>query len=249
MRVIDLPLPARVARLNKSFAHATPEEILGLALDPVQSGRIALVSSFGAEAVVLLHMAAQINRNVPVLFLDTEMLFAETLRYQQEVADALGLTNVQVITPDRTQIFAKDTDGLLHRTDPTACCALRKSAPLMAALSGYDGWITGRKRHQSEIRAEMQSFENEAGQRIKINPLAHMTRDQLAAYLQTHDLPRHPLVARGYGSLGCAPCTHPTAPHEDPRAGRWKDTDKSECGIHLINGRVIRQTPSTKAAI
>jgi phosphoadenosine phosphosulfate reductase len=225
------------AELAARFEGARAEAVLAHALGGAL-GRVALVSSFGAESVVLLHMAAAIDRDVPVLFLDTEMLFPETLDYQRRVADALGLRDVRRITPEGA--LAADPDGTLHRSDPDACCALRKTAPLARALPGFDGWITGRKRFQSTGRARLPLFEAEATGRIKVNPLARWGAEELRAYMAAHALPRHPLVARGYPSIGCAPCTVP-ADAGDPRAGRWKGLAKDECGIHFVDGRAIRR--------
>ena len=174
-----------------------------------------------------------------MLFLDTEMLFPETLRHQEEVAEALGLSDVRRIAPDRGATFLRDGDGLLHRRDPDACCALRKTEPLARALAPFDAWITGRKRHQGRARAAMPLVEAADG-RLKVNPLAGWSREDVRAYARAHDLPRHPLVARGYPSIGCAPCTTPVRPGEDERAGRWRGLDKDECGIHFEDGRAVR---------
>jgi phosphoadenosine phosphosulfate reductase len=172
-----------------------------------------------------------------VIFIDTEMLFAETLAYQREVSRSLGLTDTRVIRGGGTE----DPDGTLHRRDPDACCALRKTRPLETALAPFDAWITGRKRFQSGSRASLDHFEIEpGGRRIKVNPLAGWSAAAARDYIAQHHLPRHPLVARGYPSIGCAPCTSPVAEGEDPRAGRWRGTDKDECGIHFIDGRVVR---------
>lgn len=199
--------------------------------------RVAMVSSFGADSAVLLHMVAQIDRALPVLFIDTLALFPETLAYQKDLAAHLRLSNVQTITPDRAALFTRDADGLLHRADTESCCQLRKAEPLERALAGYDGWITGRKRHQAATRADLARAEVEPGTgRIRLNPLADWTTAQISAYLDAHDLPRHPLVARGYPSIGCQPCTSRVLSGEDPRAGRWRGTEKTECGIHFIGG-------------
>jgi phosphoadenosine phosphosulfate reductase len=206
--------------------------------DP-QVGRIALVSSFGAESVVLLHLVSVIDRTTPVLFIDTEMLFAETIAYQAEVADKLGLT-ITRITADRAKLAFEDPDNTLHQFNTDACCALRKTEPLERALSSYDAWITGRKRYQGATRAAVDFFEAEGDIRIKVNPLAHWDRADLEEYMVNNRLPRHPLVAKGYPSIGCAPCTSPVLPGEDPRAGRWRNSEKVECGIHFINGRAVR---------
>jgi phosphoadenosine phosphosulfate reductase len=167
-----------------------------------------------------------------VLFLETGMLFAETLRYQLDVAARLGLSDVRLIRPDSRDLFAQDPEGDLHSRAPDACCAIRKTAPLDRALVPFDAWITGRKRFQSGDRAALEFFE--AGDlRIKVNPLAHWTRADVTDYMDNNKLPRHPLVAQGYPSIGCAPCTSRVAPGEDPRAGRWRGREKTECGIHF----------------
>lgn len=229
----------RVALLNDRYKHHAAVSVLGLALGDEDVGRTALVSSFGAESVVLLHMISVIDRTLPVLFIDTEMLFAETLAYQQEVAEKLALTNIVTIKADRQRLAFDDPDGTLHQFNTDACCVLRKTEPLEHALSGYDAWITGRKRYQGATRANVDFFEAEGDLRIKVNPLAHWGKDDLREYMINNRLPRHPLVARGYPSIGCAPCTSPVKPGEDERAGRWRDTAKTECGIHFINGRAM----------
>ncbi|MEP2781373.1 MAG: phosphoadenylyl-sulfate reductase [Pseudoruegeria sp.] len=230
----------RVKTLNARYKHHSATSVLERALQDAQVGRTALVSSFGAESVVLLHMVSIMDRTTPVLFLDTEMLFPETLSYQQELSERLGLNNVQVIKPPRDEVFLKDNEGLLHQSDTNACCNLRKTQPLQRALAPYDAWITGRKRFQSGQRADLDFFENEKNLRIKVNPLAHWDRLAVAEYMVENRLPRHPLVAKGYPSIGCAPCTSPVEEGEDERAGRWRNTEKTECGIHFVDGRMVR---------
>ncbi len=202
-------------------------------------GNIALVSSFGADSAVLLHMVSRIAPATPVLFIDTQMLFPETLEYQRTLADHLGLSDLRVVRA--ADLARADPGDSLHRTDPDACCDLRKTAPLEIALAGFHGWITGRKRAQGGLRAAMDAFEHDpATGHLKINPLAAWDSARLRAYLDDHALPRHPLVARGYPSIGCAPCTSPVAAGESPRAGRWRGQGKDECGIHIVDGRVVR---------
>ncbi len=225
------------ATLNARLRHHGATDVLRTAVDAVPD--IALVSSFGAESVVLLHLAAMVNRDIPVIFIDTEMLFAETLVYQMEVAERLRLQNVTVKRADA--IGQHDPDGTLHKRDPDACCALRKTVPLQDALRSHGGWITGRKRYQSGSRAGLEFFEVEDGSgRIKVNPLARWAAQDIRDYMDENRLPRHPLVARGYPSIGCAPCTSKVAPGEDPRAGRWRNQDKEECGIHFVDGKLVR---------
>ena len=233
------PVAERVADLNARYRHHGATAVLERAMTDPQVGRIALVSSFGAESVVLLHLVSVIDRSTPVLFIDTEMLFAETIAYQAEVADKLGLT-ITRITADAKKLAFEDPDNTLHQFNTDACCALRKTEPLERALSGYDAWITGRKRYQGATRAAVDFFEAEGDLRIKVNPLAHWDRADLEEYMVNNRLPRHPLVAKGYPSIGCAPCTSPVKPGEDPRAGRWRNSEKVECGIHFISGKAVR---------
>ncbi len=233
------PVADRVKHLNRRYRNRAAQSVLEHALHDAQVGRVALVSSFGAESVVLLHMVSVIDRTTPVLFIDTRMLFEQTLSYQAEVAAALGLTDVRTIRARPETLAAHDPDGVLHQSDTDACCALRKVEPLERALAHFDAWITGRKRFQGGRRAVLDFFENEQDRRIKVNPLAHWRPEDVQDYMVNNRLPRHPLVARGYPSIGCAPCTSRVAPGEDPRAGRWRDQEKEECGIHFVNGKAV----------
>jgi phosphoadenosine phosphosulfate reductase len=236
----DLSLTHDLDSLNARFRGDPRGAILHAVRGPL--GPTALVSSFGADSAVLLHMVAQIERHVPVIFLDTQFLFRETLDYQLELADRLGLTQVRRIEPNRVDLFLHDPETDLHKSDPDACCDLRKVRPLERALAPFDSWISGRKRFQSGLRAGLEMFERDpvAG-RIKINPLAGYTAADLRAYADRHRLPPHPLLAKGFASIGCTPCTTPVAPGEDARAGRWRGRAKTECGIHVVDGRIVRE--------
>jgi phosphoadenosine phosphosulfate reductase len=182
-----------------------------------------------------------------VLFIDTQMLFPETIAYQQELATKLYLTDIRRLTAPQARLAMDDPDGTLHQVNTDACCALRKTEVLEGALSGFDAWITGRKRYQSGTRADVDFFEAEGETRLKINPLAHWGREDLQEYMINNRLPRHPLVAKGYPSIGCAPCTSPVAEGEDPRAGRWRGSAKTECGIHFIDGKMVRRKQENAA--
>lgn len=231
----------RVATLNARYRHHGATAVLEHALKDADLGQVALVSSFGAESVVLLHLVSVIAPQTPVLFVDTKMLFQETLDYQRELAETLHLCDLRTIRAPQSRIAFDDPDGTLHQFNTDACCALRKVAPLEHALAGFDGWITGRKRYQGSTRQEVNFFEAEGDLRIKVNPLAHWGREDLQDYMINNRLPRHPLVAKGYPSIGCAPCTTPVAAGEDPRAGRWRNSTKTECGIHFINQVATRK--------
>lgn len=202
--------------------------------------RIALVSSFGAESAVLLHMAAQVDRDIPVIFLDTQKLFWETIAYRSKLVDLLGLTNIRIFKPDEDSIRLLDPNGDLNRTDPDMCCNIRKTQPLREALLGYDAWISGRKRYHGGGRTNIPTLE-EADGRLKIEPLARFTPADLKAYMDHYDLPAHPLVAESYRSIGCIPCTVKGGTTDNPRAGRWAGQSKEECGIHwTVNGQPVR---------
>jgi phosphoadenosine phosphosulfate reductase len=199
-------------------------------------GKVACVSSFGAESAVLLHMVAMINRSLPVITLDTGKLFWETTAYRKELIATLGLTDVRIIAPGSNALRRLDPNGTLYRLDPDRCCHLRKIEPLARALHGFTAWIAGRKRYHGGTRAGIPMLEERDG-RLKVEPLARFTARDIDAYLDRHGLPRHPLVQLGYRSIGCAPCTVACGMVADPRAGRWPGQAKRECGIHQsLNG-------------
>lgn len=206
-------------------------KLLRLSIEDLFPGRIALVSSFGADSAVLLHMVAEIDRALPVLFLDTGVLFPETLAYRDRLVELLHLTNVIAIAPSKARLAAEDPETFLWSGNPDRCCEIRKVLPLAEALEGFEAWITGRKRFQAATRAALPLFETE-DRRIKINPLANWPAARILAYLDDHALPRHELVAKGYPSIGCIPCTSAVKPGEDARAGRWRGKGKVECGLH-----------------
>jgi len=217
--------------LNAELEGQGPQAILREALSRYR-GRIALVSSFGAEAAVLLHMVAEIDPATPVLFLDTGKLFPETLRYRDELKERLGLSDIRSLQPDPAKLALKDPKGSLWFAEANACCFIRKVEPLQRGLQPFAAWINGRKRFQAEGRAAIPVVEAADG-RIKFNPLAGLKPTDIAEYFESHALPRHPLIKDGYLSIGCAPCSTPVAEGEDARAGRWRGQDKIECGIHL----------------
>jgi phosphoadenosine phosphosulfate reductase len=226
---------ADAIRLNQAWRAADTASLLDAVLRERIAGRVAVVSSFGAESVVLLHLVAQVAPETPVLFLDTGKHFPETLAYRDEVAASLGLTDLRVLIPDPALLEARDASGLRWSYDPDGCCEIRKVLPLSAALTEFDATLTGRKAFQASTRAHLPRFEidtSDAIGRLKINPLIDWSAPDLAAYVAEHDLPVHPLVEQGYPSIGCSPCTSQVAPGEDPRSGRWKGWDKTECGIH-----------------
>lgn len=224
-------LELRARSLASRFSSFGAREILEHAIQKEFVGKIALVSSFGAESAALLHLVSEINPATPVIFLDTEKHFAQTLSYRKKLAAKLGLTNVIAIKPHAGAVAARDKDSDLWKHDPDACCTLRKVEPLTDALKPFDAWITGRKQFHGAGRVNLPAFEaNET--HIKVNPLIRWSREDVANYAAAQELPPHPLVKQGYPSIGCWPCTHPVAAGDDVRAGRWRGAAKTECGIH-----------------
>jgi phosphoadenosine phosphosulfate reductase len=222
---------ALARRLAQKHAGDDALEILRAAIKDEFAGGIALVSSFGAESAVLLDLVARVDTATPVVFLDTGKHFAQTLSYRKKLASRLGLTDVRDIRPSAERLAAADPSGDLWKRDADACCTLRKVEPLGPALGEFDAWITGRKQFHGGGRLNLPAFEA-SPTHIKVNPLARWSKADIDAYYEEHDLPPHPLVAQGYPSIGCWPCTHPAAAGEDIRAGRWRGAAKTECGIH-----------------
>ena len=229
-------IAAEVAALNKKYRHHSATEVLQLALKELAPRKIAMVSSFGAESVALLHLLAISDNTVPVLFIDTRLLFAETLVYQADVSEKLGPKDIRILQPSRQSIRREDPYGALRFTNPDRCCDLRKTQVLQEALDGFSAWITGRKRFQGGPRKTLDFFEYDADEnKIKINPLAHWSAEDITTYMEENRLPRHPLIDQGYPSIGCAPCTSKVEQGEDQRAGRWRNHPKTECGLHIEN--------------
>jgi phosphoadenosine phosphosulfate reductase len=227
---------ADAVRLNRLFRGTDTSEMLETVLKEGMAGDIAIVSSFGAESAVLLHLVSRVDANVPVLFLDTGKHFPETLAYRDLLVERLGLTNLINLLPDAEELAKKDENGLRWSYDPDGCCEIRKVKPLEKALLGYDASFSGRKAFQASTRATLPRFEvdtADAQGRLKINPLIDWSPERIAAYIAEHDLPPHPLVSQGYPSIGCMPCTSKVAEGEDPRSGRWRGWNKTECGIHV----------------
>lgn len=231
---------AAALELATANAGLRGEALLEKAIRVLFPGRIGLVSSFGTEAAVLLHMVARIDPYTPVIFLDTWKHFPETLEYRHRLVAHLGLCNIQTVTPRPAALQADDPEGDLHARNPDLCCHVRKTLPMLQALRALDCWITGRKRHQAATREGLALFEVQ-DRWLKVNPLLDWTPEDTAAYFRTHDLPAHPLQAQGYPSIGCAPCTRAVGSGEDPRAGRWAGQEKTECGIHFdLDGKLRR---------
>lgn len=230
-----------ILSLNGMFEEMDGVGVLRQAATELLPGELAVVSSFGADSAVLLHMVAQVDPDLPVYFLETGKHFPETLAYVEMLKARLGLTRVIALTPDAGDVERFDPRGRLWESDPDSCCHIRKTEPLEQAVAGFGGWVTGRKRYQTRQRGVLPHFELTSDGRIKVNPLAYFADADVSAYKKHHDLPEHPLFAKGYKSIGCAPCTSAVAEGEDPRAGRWRGLDKKECGIHFdFNGAIAK---------
>ncbi len=228
----DAEIQSAASFLNRRFEGVETETVLRTMFEALFRDKVALVSSFGAESAVLLHLVSRVAPDAPILVIDTGKLFGETKRYWEDLTERLGLTGLQIVKPNAEDVGEEDPDGDLWMRRSQACCDLRKVRPLEKALEGFDAWISGRKRYQSADRNNLHLFEAD-NEKIKINPLYDWTPDRVKLYALQHDLPPHPLVAQGFLSIGCMPCTDRVAPGEDARAGRWRGEDKTECGIHL----------------
>ncbi|WP_430650246.1 phosphoadenylyl-sulfate reductase [Bradyrhizobium lablabi] len=217
--------------LDLALRDASPAQVIETALKTVGREQLALVSSFGTESAALLKVMADVDPAIPVIFLDTGWLFEETLAYRDTLIATLGLRDVRSIKPLDEALSRQDPDRELWFTDPDACCRIRKVEPLARALKPFSAWINGRKRFQGGARAEIPVVE-EDGTRLKFNPFANVSREEIEAIYKLGKLPPHPLVASGYLSVGCMPCSSRAAADEDARAGRWRGRAKTECGIH-----------------
>jgi phosphoadenosine phosphosulfate reductase len=225
---------ARAAELAAAYSHYDAGDLLRVMIEDEFAGDLAIASSFGAEAVALLALAAEIDPAVPVLFLDTGKLFPETIAYRDDVVAHLGLTGVRVVQPDILDVAAVDTVGDLWSRQAGACCYLRKVVPLVQAVTPHGAWVTGRKRYQGDGRSALAPIEASDGW-VKVNPLAAWTKQDVFTLIAKRGLPKHPLLAQGYLSIGCQPCTRPVSAMDDERDGRWAGQDKTECGIHTLD--------------
>lgn len=231
-----------LSRLQTFYGHLDALDLLRVMIREEFINRIGMVSSFGSGSAILLALVAEINNNIPILFLQTGKHFSETLQYLEDLKKQLNLTNVKLLTPREDLINNIDKDGNLWNSNPNRCCWMRKVEPLKTELDKnyLDALITGRKKYQTIERHEMQTIELAEDGRFRINPLANWDKQRIKEEFGKRGLKEHPLVAKGYLSIGCEPCTRPVKQGEDERAGRWAHTAelpggerKNECGIHL----------------
>ena len=230
---VAAPASPSAAALTAALQSASPAEVIAAALRTVGREKLALVSSFGTESAALLKVMADVDPAIPVIFLDTGWLFEETLAYRDTLIATLGLSDVRSIKPLEASLDRDDPERELWFSDPDKCCFIRKVEPLARALQPFQGWINGRKRFQGGLRAELPVVEDD-GTRLKFNPFANVSREDIEAIYATAKLPPHPLVTSGFLSVGCMPCTSRATSDEDARAGRWRGRAKTECGIHTM---------------
>lgn len=231
-----------LSRLQTFYGHMDAHELLHMMINVEFKDKIAMVSSFGAGSALLLSLVSDVNKNVPVLFLETGKHFPETLEYVKTLENKLGLKNIQLLKPREDLLKNTDPEGELWESQPNRCCWVRKVEPLQRTLdaSPYQALITGRKRYQTPDRSRMDNIELHEDGRFRVNPLAFWDKERVVREISNRELPEHPLVRQGYLSIGCAPCTRPVKDGEDERAGRWAHTaetpggeQKVECGIHI----------------
>jgi phosphoadenosine phosphosulfate reductase len=211
--------------------HASPEDRLAWAVD-TWGERLLFTSSFGATSAVLLHMWSRVAGDLPVVFIDTGFLFEETNRYKDELASLLGL-RVKTVRPELDKdAFLAEWGSEIYLENPDFCCNQNRVEPLRPLVADADAWISGLRRDQGPSRADTPILLRGDDGVTKVHPLATMTSAEVSSYMSEHALPKHPLRARGYASIGCAPCTRPTREGADNREGRWSWTPKTECGLH-----------------
>lgn len=221
-----------ITQLNDRFETLPAEAVLAWAWETFGPEAVAS-SSFQTQSLPLLHLIGRVCSPMPVLFVDTGFHFPETLAFRDELQARYGL-NIVTVRPlvDQSEQVRRYGAGLYHH-DPDLCCYINKVEPMQWALKGMKAWISGVRRDQTDHRRTLRVLEPQPDGLLKIHPLLNWTGRQVWAYIHAHDLPTHPLLAQGYLSIGCAPCTRPVMDGEDERSGRWAGTDKAECGLHL----------------
>jgi phosphoadenosine phosphosulfate reductase len=222
-----------IRNIARAFEEATPQAILAWAVD-VFRGRLALACSFGGPSgLVLLDMAMEIDKSIPVYYLDTGLLFPETYEHIGVIAQRYGITPRAVHPAQTLEEQAQEYGPALWERDPDRCCNLRKVQPQRAFLKNFDAWISGVRRDQSTTRRALDIVGwDRKFDLVKINPLAGWTEEMVWTYIRVHDIPYNTLHDRGYPSIGCVTCTQAVNPGEDARAGRWRGFAKTECGLH-----------------
>ena len=217
--------------LNSNSEKSSPQKILNDSITSLFKGKLAYVCSFGTESAIILHMISKIDKNIPIILLNTNFLFDETITYRDYLLKKFKLTNYIEAVPDEEDLKQKDSNDKLWKENPDLCCNLRKVLPLQKKLKFYDAWISGRKSYQEGERKKIKVFEN-LNKKIVVNPLANSNKVFVDQYFRKNKIKRHPLFEKGYLSIGCVHCTVKALNSSDPRSGRWSNKTKTECGIH-----------------
>ena len=224
----------KIDQLNKAFAHKSPEIIIEQCLNKLFKKKVAYVCSFGSESAVILNIISKIDKNIPIIFLNTHFLFNETISYKNMLIKKFGLKNLIETFPENNDLKINDLNNDLWRSNPDKCCHLRKVKPLKKELKDFDGWISGRKSYHKGERESLNIFEIQDS-KIVINPLINQDLKSIENYFKENCLPKHPLIKKNYLSIGCTHCTSPVKNSSDMRSGRWKHLKKTECGIYNKN--------------
>ncbi|HBY08143.1 MAG TPA: phosphoadenylyl-sulfate reductase [Chloroflexi bacterium] len=222
---------AEIARLSLSFEAQTPQEIIAWAVDTF-CPEIAASSSFQTQSVPLLHMISQIRPEMRIFFLDTHYHFWDTLMFREQLERELNLNVVELYPSKSWWQFLHRFGRSLVSEDPDLCCFIRKVEPMQKGVVGLKAWITGIRRDQTSQRASARILELQPDGLLKVNPMLNWTRADVADYMQTYNLPEHPMTSLGYPSIGCMHCTSKVKAGQDERSGRWVGKGKTECGLH-----------------
>jgi len=221
-----------IGALNSKFSEGEPKLILEYSILNLFKNKIAYVCSFGTESAIILHLISQINKDIPIILLNTHFLFEETVKYKNELLELLGLRNCHEVFPDDKVLNKFDRNNDLWKTKVDKCCNLRKVIPLEKSLKDFEAWVSGRKSYHLGDRQNLKAFEK-LNNKVVVNPLFRSTQDFVENYFLLNSLPKHPLEAKGYLSIGCTNCTIKTKNIKNIRDGRWSNKNKTECGIHL----------------
>ncbi len=227
---------SEIGSLASELETLHPVKILEWVNEHFSVGEISMATGFGAEGAVLVDMIASVNKNIPVFYLDTDVLFPETYALRDRLEEKYGINLIRYATP----ISLKQQEDLhgehLWEQNPDLCCNIRKVEPLRETLKNYSGWITAIRREQSPARANADVIEwDRKFNLLKINPLVMWTKQEVWKYIIDHGVPYNSLYDAGYSSIGCTHCTTPVASGEDERAGRWRGFRKKECGLHVAD--------------
>jgi phosphoadenosine phosphosulfate reductase len=231
--VNDTTVALDYAELARGLDDAPPSEIISWAVERFRPSIVLACSFGGPTGMVALDMVMNVDRTIPVYYLDTGLLFRETYELVERVRRQYGIDPIPV-APDRTVAQQAEAFGpALWERDPNACCAMRKVQPQLSFLQNFDAWISGIRRDQAKTREATQVVQYDARFKVaKICPLAHWDERMVWTYIDAHHLPYNALHDAGYPSVGCVPCTRAVADGEDRRAGRWPGFNKIECGLH-----------------